>query len=161
MSQDPFAGFSKGRDYLGTFGLLENAEGVLLVANERRIAGKLTTVWDLPGGGVEPGETLEQALVREMREETSLRVRVGPMLFVAEGERVRGGERVGVWRSFFFRIESDDEQVDISAEPDLLDFRFEPRTGLPALLTAPYHRGFLEWLASDGAVRHTFDVWED
>ena len=161
MSQDPFAGFSRGRDYLGAFGFLEHAEGVLLVANERRIAGELATVWDLPGGGVEAGETLEQALVREMREETALSVRVGPMLFVAEGERLRAGERVGVWRSFFFRIESDGGQPDISGEPDLLDFRFEPRTGLPALLTAPYHRGFLEWLASPGTVRHTFDVWAD
>ncbi len=161
MADDPFRDFRERFAFLGAFGYLETADGVLLVANRRRINGREQTVWDLPGGEVNTGETLTEALVREMREETSLRVRVGPMLFVAEGERVRGGERVGVWRSFFFRIESDDGQVDISAEPDLLDFRFEPRTGLPALLTAPYHRGFLEWLASDGAVRHTFDVWED
>ena len=161
VPDQPFKDFQARPDYTGVFGFLETGDGVLLVANRRIIGGEKVTVWDLPGGGVEPGETLAEALVREMREETALEVSVHEMLFVAEGERIRDGVRTGVWRSFFFRIEHERGAIDHSGEPDIAGHRFEPTATLPGLLTAPYHKGFLEWLRSGGEVRHVFDRWID
>ncbi|MDP2859086.1 MAG: NUDIX hydrolase [Bacillota bacterium] len=40
--------------------------------------------WSLPGGRLQSGETLEQAMIREMEEETGLRTKVVKLLYVCD-----------------------------------------------------------------------------
>lgn len=47
---------------------------------KQRVYPTLKIVWLFPGGGLEPGETEEQCITREMKEETHLDVRVVSLL---------------------------------------------------------------------------------
>lgn len=41
-------------------------------------------LWEFPGGKIEPGETGEAALIREIREELDVRIQVGDIMGVIE-----------------------------------------------------------------------------
>ncbi len=147
-------------DFLGVFGLLERRGAVLLAANPRRLSrnGPVERVFDLPGGGIERGETLREALVREWREETGLSIRVGEFLFLQEGRRIPASrEGAHVWRSFFFEVEGDAFAARPSGEVEALCWC--PRGRLPELLQAPYHAGFLRWIREGGRLQE--DLWTD
>ncbi|MEK7459253.1 MAG: NUDIX domain-containing protein [Patescibacteria group bacterium] len=57
-------------------------DGKFLVTKRMATDGYMPGVWDLPGGTVEAGETVEEALVREVTEETGLTVCIGTPISV-------------------------------------------------------------------------------
>lgn len=59
------------------------AEGKILLVNHS-LYGQNGFFWSPPGGGILFGETAQQAVVREFKEETGLEVKVGPLLFFNE-----------------------------------------------------------------------------
>jgi 8-oxo-dGTP diphosphatase len=63
-------------------GLCVQEHRILLV--NHALYGPEGIFWSPPGGGVQFGESAQQALVREFREETGLDVEVGELLFVHE-----------------------------------------------------------------------------
>ncbi|WP_199536856.1 NUDIX hydrolase [Spongiactinospora gelatinilytica] len=59
----------------------DSLERVLLFHTREPAHPELGTWWELPGGGMDPGETFVQTAVRELREETGIAVtaaQVGP-----------------------------------------------------------------------------------
>ncbi len=62
---------------IGVFALIFDDQGRVLLCLRRDIDW-----WNLPGGGMEAGETVDEALWREVREETGLEVEVGQLVGV-------------------------------------------------------------------------------
>lgn len=65
--------------------LVADRDGIPQVLIARRPVGTVFTgFWELPGGKVKPGETLNGCLEREFREELGLTIRVGAVLRTVE-----------------------------------------------------------------------------
>lgn len=138
-------------------GWAERDGRVLLVRNRRLLHGVLTLCWDLPGGRVEPGESLPAALAREWREETHLEATVGDLLLVEDGV-VRAAPEAPVartWRTTYFAVTSQGEPVP---DDGVVEAAWFPRDDIEGLLQAPYHAAMRAYLrgCSD---RHAHVTW--
>lgn len=76
----------KGIDYIGVGvgAVILDENGAVFLALRGREARNERHKWEFPGGSVEFGETLEQALVREIREEYDMTVAVQQLLDVVD-----------------------------------------------------------------------------
>jgi 8-oxo-dGTP pyrophosphatase MutT (NUDIX family) len=70
----------------------------------------LETFWFTPGGGLEPGESYEQAALRELWEETRIRLdHIGPVVWLRESRVEIKGELVHFIEQYFLvRVANSD-----------------------------------------------------
>lgn len=64
-----------------TAGIIEREDGALLIAR-RPPESWMGGYWEFPGGKLEEGETPEEGLAREIREELAVEAAVGPIFHV-------------------------------------------------------------------------------
>jgi 8-oxo-dGTP diphosphatase len=104
---------------------LDDSGRVLLLRHRFWSAG----AWGLPGGYANAGERLEDALAREVREETGYAIRVGALVRVVSGYRLR------VEATYAARLVGGTLALD---GREILEARFFPVDRLPEGLLASH-----------------------
>jgi 8-oxo-dGTP diphosphatase len=95
----------KGVDYIGVGvgAVIFKAEGRVFLSRRGKEARNEAGKWEFPGGGLEFGETLEQALAREVMEEYGFEIEVQELLDVVN-HLIPGENQHWVSPAFICRI---------------------------------------------------------
>ena len=116
---------TQSRFLVGVVGLGVDTNGRVILARHRFGAPE----WRFLGGFLSPRERLEDALAREVREETGIEVEVGPILEANQGYRWQRVELVYAYRPVGGTERLSNELVEVRAfDPaDLPDVRADQR----------------------------------
>ena len=130
------------RQLIGSRPLITVGAAILMIDAHDRILLQLRTdnrLWGIPGGGLEPGETLEETARREVYEETGLRAGTVTLFGTFSGPELDytypNGDRVVIVSTVFTCAEWTGELL---AQPDeSVDLKFFALNELPAQLSPP------------------------
>jgi 8-oxo-dGTP pyrophosphatase MutT (NUDIX family) len=116
---------TQSRFLVGVVGLGVDPNGRVILARHRFGAPE----WRFLGGFLSPRERLEDALTREVREETGIEIEVGPILEANQGYRWQRVELVYAYRPVGGAERLSEELVELRAfDPaDLPDVRADQR----------------------------------
>ena len=110
MTRSRESSFSRHPSRRGAIGVFLREEKFLVI--RRSLYVRAPRKFCFPGGGIEPGETEEQALVREMQEELSIEATPIRRLWT---NRARSGIQLHWWHAHvddFDSIKPNDEEVE-------------------------------------------------
>ena len=93
---------------------------------QRRPDQPMGLKWEFPGGKIEPGETAEQALIRELDEELGIAAQIGPRVAQLR-HRYRNGAAIDLQ---FFSVHTFSGEIENRIFKEI---RWSPLRELPAL----------------------------
>jgi 8-oxo-dGTP pyrophosphatase MutT (NUDIX family) len=108
--------------FVGTKALICHKGKILLLRESREyIDGAEQGKWDVPGGRIDPSETLEEGLLREVAEETGLKITMGKLLAAFDGFPVIREEKCHVVRLYFL-CQAHSDAVTLSTDHDAYEW---------------------------------------
>jgi ADP-ribose pyrophosphatase YjhB (NUDIX family) len=120
---------------LGTRAIVQDQEGRIFLVRHSYISG-----WHLPGGGVEWGQTLEEGLAMELREEGNIHLTRPPQWVGMYFNRaISRRDHVAL-----FLVEGFEQTSPRLPDREILEARFFPRDRLPEGTSAATRRRLAE-----------------
>lgn len=119
------------QDFKACFKWLEAAGGYVLNPEDRLLVFFRRGSWDLPKGKIDPGETPEQAAVREVQEETGLhQLDLGQLLLHTYHTYTQRGEHI-LKKTWWYAMRTTDRKLIPQTEEDIEQIEWvEPRAWL-------------------------------
>jgi putative (di)nucleoside polyphosphate hydrolase len=143
---------------LNVAAILRNGAGKILIGERLDRSG----AWQFPQGGVDEGETLEQALARELREEISvgrsayqILASKGPYFYLFGNDKVVKGFHGKEQHYFLADFTGDPDKIDVETEhPEFRAVRWVEPAGfdidwLPKMKRDVYRTVFQDFFAID------------
>ena len=130
-----------------------SAYGVLLRDDKVLVVKTHSDNWEIPGGTPEQGETLEQGLTRELKEEVGVDAIIGRMFYMRESFYHSPSGKVYHSLQFYFLITADNSPIAAEAK----EHAFIPIKGLTAQNANKSAYLALQHL-SGGALQ--YDLWD-
>jgi len=108
------------KDFMGVFKEIEAAGGVVFNENEEALLIYRRDFWDLPKGKIDPGETIEEAAVREVQEETGIQqVELGDFIQVTyHTYRTKKDNRI-LKKTYWYKMKTTDTELTPQTEEDI------------------------------------------
>ena len=108
-------------DFKSLFKIIEAAGGLVLDANKKMLFILRRGYWDLPKGKIEKNETIEEAAIREVKEETGinqLKITGSPLVGY---HTYRIDQRRILKPTYWYPMYSEDKTLTLQSEEDIED----------------------------------------
>lgn len=122
--------------------IVRNHAGECLIIRRSGYSKHNAGKWDFPGGKVDRGENFDTALIREIQEETTLRIH---LVGVAGCAQSQTPDRVVV----YLFMETQAETSDVALSDEHTEYRWVPVAELPTLDMCEQFKNFCQNFAAN------------